>query len=370
MLDHDSDGDLDILVLGWRLAAEVEREWWWRVAGRILAGRSPSAMPVPRGALVPRATLLINLGHYGWVDGTHVTGFPPAAAAGVMHADTAQPAVVVAGGGGAPAAARWRESEGELHALYLRLDGSGPAGPIGARVEIQAGGQRQVREVGLASGLPGNTTGMVHAGLGSALRAERVTVRWPDGFRQSFVDLPLDRVVAIRKGGHARWGDDASVVQRPISPGDPPAAGDGAAEGPADPRSPPPTGPVVPDDLLSLSVRDEAGDAPLTQHIGERAAVLLLTAGDGDDHVQLCRSLGRITSATGIRFRVVRLFSAPVAGCPAPQLQAAKDLRRALTPGKLLLPLVVGVRGAEIAWIASGSLDAAELESLVLQLRM
>jgi hypothetical protein len=41
----------------------------------------------------------------------------------------------------------------------------------------------------------------LHFGLGTARRAERVEVRWPDGKTQTFENVEGERVYAIRPGG-------------------------------------------------------------------------------------------------------------------------------------------------------------------------
>jgi hypothetical protein len=76
--------------------------------------------------------------------------------------------------------------------LDLELVGDGVRSnrnAIGARVEIEAGGTRQVRFVlGGGSYLSASERRLV-VGLGSAAGAERVTVAWPSGRRQQFRDL-------------------------------------------------------------------------------------------------------------------------------------------------------------------------------------
>jgi hypothetical protein len=65
---------------------------------------------------------------------------------------------------------------------------------VGARVEIEAGGRRQVREVATTSGYLAGQTPILHFGLGAATLAERVSVRWPSGALQR-----LERVQACQR---------------------------------------------------------------------------------------------------------------------------------------------------------------------------
>jgi hypothetical protein len=71
---------------------------------------------------------------------------------------------------------------------------------IGARVEIEAGGTRQVRFLnGGGSYLSANDRRLL-VGLKDAGSAERVTVVWPSGRRQEFRDLPGRRWWRLHEG--------------------------------------------------------------------------------------------------------------------------------------------------------------------------
>ncbi len=64
---------------------------------------------------------------------------------------------------------------------------------VGARIEVEAGGRRQVREVGAGSSYMSQSALSVHFGLGTSKRADRLTVRWPEGHVQVIEDLPGNR---------------------------------------------------------------------------------------------------------------------------------------------------------------------------------
>jgi hypothetical protein len=104
---------------------------------------------------------------------------------------------------GGPLALLHNETETKNHWLTLELVGDGKKSnrnAIGARVEIEYGGRRQVRFVnGGGSYLSANDR-RVLAGLGTADRAERVVVTWPSGRRQEFRDLAAQRWYRLREG--------------------------------------------------------------------------------------------------------------------------------------------------------------------------
>jgi enediyne biosynthesis protein E4 len=83
---------------------------------------------------------------------------------------------------------------------YLRVDllavSPNPAA-IGARVELEAGGRRQVREVRTGASYLSQSETTLHFGLGDAARVDRLRVRWTDGRVSELRDLPADRRVRL-----------------------------------------------------------------------------------------------------------------------------------------------------------------------------
>ena len=61
---------------------------------------------------------------------------------------------------------------------------------VGARVELEAGGRRQVREVSGGTGFSSQSEHRLHFGLGAAI-PDMMTVRWPSGRVQRFEGAPL-----------------------------------------------------------------------------------------------------------------------------------------------------------------------------------
>ena len=70
---------------------------------------------------------------------------------------------------------------------------------IGARVEVQAGGLTQIREVDGGNGYAGESTRRVHFGLASATKIDRLDIRWPSG-RVDQVEVPINHVSYIKEG--------------------------------------------------------------------------------------------------------------------------------------------------------------------------
>jgi hypothetical protein len=86
-------------------------------------------------------------------------------------------------------------------AVLVRLVGTvSNRDAIGARLELTAGGRRQVREVRAGSGYLGQSDVRVHFGLGDAAAVERLEVRWPAGGSDVLLDVPVDHVLTVVEG--------------------------------------------------------------------------------------------------------------------------------------------------------------------------
>ena len=71
---------------------------------------------------------------------------------------------------------------------------------IGARIDVRAGDRKQTQEVHSQSSYYSVNDLRLHFGLGSASKADELTVRWPNGKRETLQDVPADRVVYIEEG--------------------------------------------------------------------------------------------------------------------------------------------------------------------------
>jgi len=89
------------------------------------------------------------------------------------------------------------------HWVTVSLAGAAPnRDAVGASVELQAGGARQVRYARTASSYLSQGDRRLHFGLGSAPAIDAIVVRWPGrrGFTESFQPVPVDRFVTLEQG--------------------------------------------------------------------------------------------------------------------------------------------------------------------------
>ncbi|HEX5718306.1 MAG TPA: CRTAC1 family protein [Thermoanaerobaculia bacterium] len=68
---------------------------------------------------------------------------------------------------------------------------------IGARVELEAGGRKQVRETRTGASYLSQSALTLHFGMGTAAQADRLTIRWPDGKVQVLRNLPQGRRIVV-----------------------------------------------------------------------------------------------------------------------------------------------------------------------------
>ncbi|QDV38638.1 FG-GAP-like repeat-containing protein [Tautonia plasticadhaerens] len=102
---------------------------------------------------------------------------------------------------GSPAAVLRNVTEGG-HWLGLRLIGTrSPRTPVGARVEVEAGGLRIVRWLTSGTGYLSAHDNRLWLGLGAAEAVDRLEIHWPSGLRQSIAGLAADRRYELREGG-------------------------------------------------------------------------------------------------------------------------------------------------------------------------
>jgi tetratricopeptide (TPR) repeat protein len=101
----------------------------------------------------------------------------------------------------APPSLLMNRGGGREHWAMVKLEGvkSNRFG-VGARVELRAGGQRQVREV-KAGGSYASTNDMrAHFGLGEAEAIEELVVKWPSGLVTVVSGGRVDSVITVREG--------------------------------------------------------------------------------------------------------------------------------------------------------------------------
>lgn len=101
---------------------------------------------------------------------------------------------------GAPLLLR-NEGDGQPgHWLMLQLTGTrSNQMALGARVEIQAGGARQMREVRTDGSYLSAHDPTVHFGLGAASEADEIRIRWPSGVRQRLTHVRADQLLHVQE---------------------------------------------------------------------------------------------------------------------------------------------------------------------------
>ena len=93
----------------------------------------------------------------------------------------------------------------DAHWITLRLRGvKSNRDAIGARVTIDAGGRRQIREVSSGGSYLSHNDMRIHFGLGDAPVVDRLTVRWPSGLVETVSELEADAFYVMREGNGAR----------------------------------------------------------------------------------------------------------------------------------------------------------------------
>ncbi len=83
---------------------------------------------------------------------------------------------------------------------------------IGARIDIYAGANRMNRQVQSSSGLSGQNSMLVHAGLGAATQADSVVIYWPSGVVQRLHNLGADQTITIEETTTTTEQNSSNIV--------------------------------------------------------------------------------------------------------------------------------------------------------------
>jgi len=101
---------------------------------------------------------------------------------------------------GAPGLLR-NQSDNKGHWLRVKLVGTqSNRDSFGARVEVKGGGLTQTAEARANSSFESASDPRLHFGLGAAVRADSIVVRWPSGKVDTIGPQPSDRELLIREG--------------------------------------------------------------------------------------------------------------------------------------------------------------------------
>jgi hypothetical protein len=186
-LDYDNDGWLDLMVANGHVEDNIHdldasatyrqaTELFWNARGRAFAdvsGRAGSALQRP---IVGRGLAIGDFDNDGRVD------------------------ALVVDSEGAPLLLH-NESPKTGHWLSLRLEGVHcNRDGYGSEVKVTTAGLTQVRVCHTDGSYLSSSDKRVHVGIGTALQATNVSVLWPDGHRDSFVNLAADKEYTLREG--------------------------------------------------------------------------------------------------------------------------------------------------------------------------
>lgn len=99
----------------------------------------------------------------------------------------------------------WLNNDGPSRAFLNRSTGNAvlvtlpdDARALGAHIRLEGAGMQGVREVVSGAGLGIDPASRFAFGLGSATRADRLVVEWPDGRATAIENPPVNRVIRVQ----------------------------------------------------------------------------------------------------------------------------------------------------------------------------
>jgi hypothetical protein len=185
LYDADNDGDLDIHVTNGHVIDNVklyqptltyaQKDLMYENLGARFRDVSDSSGPGLRGVRVGRGLAVADFDNDGNLD------------------------VVISSLGEAPILLRNRGLR-QGNWISLRAEGtkSNRFG-LGARVQVEAAGKVQVREINnVASYLSSNDT-RLHVGVGAAKVIQRIEILWPSGAKQVLTDVAVNQILVVKE---------------------------------------------------------------------------------------------------------------------------------------------------------------------------
>ena len=212
--DYDNDTDLDIVTLNgflsagpvdvfksfgnfWGMLARTDvsdARSWPDLRGLSMSGHEETRLFENRGsryAEVGRAA-----GVASRLDGRGV---------GLGDFDEDGDLDLVASNCGQPALLYRNDGGNRLHWLKVKLRGAaGNRNAIGARLTLQSGGVRQIREIDGGNAFSAQSTKVVHFGLGPFDGVSRLVIRWPGGVAQEIDNVLPDRTLVVTEPDRQR----------------------------------------------------------------------------------------------------------------------------------------------------------------------
>ena len=209
LFDYDHDGDVDLFLANGHLLGDVTMSVIRAITpeGYLPGTMTPKAF---RGGYAQRNRLFENAGAGRLEDVTDAAGdafdvkdVSRGAAFGDIDGDGDIDIVVV----NKNSPARVLRNEGGARRPWLKVAPRGTGCNhfgVGARIEVRAGGRRQVRVVKAGSSYIGQDALEAHFGLGGEEAVEEIRVRWPCGRVQRVGGGPARRRVEVVEPAHER----------------------------------------------------------------------------------------------------------------------------------------------------------------------
>jgi hypothetical protein len=225
--DYDDDGDTDLLVVN----LETQTDSFFRNDDGFFSDHTSEVGLGATSRLYTRFGVgLIDFDNDGVLDLYHANGRVTKTAEPLADDPFAEPNVLFAGLGGGrlepvspqggtletlvatSRAAAFGDVDGDGGVDVLVVNRDAPAHLLlnvvpnrghwilGAAVQVVAGGRTKTRAVRSAYSYLAASEPTTHFGLGDATRVDEVTVRWPDGTRETFGSFEADRSVTLRRG--------------------------------------------------------------------------------------------------------------------------------------------------------------------------
>jgi enediyne biosynthesis protein E4 len=185
--DYDNDGRLDLFIANGHVYEEVEQT-------------------NPDIHYKQINSLFHNQGNGKFIETTKVSGdgfSKPYAGRGVAFADFDNDGNMdmIVGNNNDPPLLLHNSGAAGRHFVTLKLVGvKSNRDAMGSRVTLKAGPLTQIREIAGGGSYLSQSDLRAHFGLGEAVRADTIEVRWPSGLRQIFRDIPADRFYVIEEG--------------------------------------------------------------------------------------------------------------------------------------------------------------------------
>jgi hypothetical protein len=177
--DYDNDGLKDILIFHGGLIHMVPEEHsvFQNLGGEKFRDVSATAGPILDNKTVARGGCFADYDNDGKMD------------AFVVNL-------------GAPASLLHNVTQTTNHWLMVKLEGTrSNRDGIGAKVELVANGVTQYAQRVAGSSYLGQDDWRLHFGLGAATKADKITVIWPSGIRQTVENVKADQIFTIREAG-------------------------------------------------------------------------------------------------------------------------------------------------------------------------